>query len=68
MDLPPGTVDPLFLGELALELKMTCAELAHGRGAQTSAHELSVFWPAFFRSKEREREWKELRRQAGFGN
>lgn len=45
----------MFLHELALELKMTVAELTHGRGTPTSAHELAVAWPAFFRHRESER-------------
>lgn len=55
MQLPPGTVDPLFECELALGLHMTLAELRHGRGTPMSAKELAVEWPAFFRFKERER-------------
>ena len=54
MELPPGTVDPLFLHELALELHMTVGELTHGRGTPMSAHELSVGWPTFFSVKARE--------------
>lgn len=52
MELPPGTVDPMFLCELALELKMPVGELTE----RMSAHELSVIWPAFFRARARERE------------
>jgi len=54
MELPPGTVDPMFLHELALELGMTVGELTHGRGTPMSAHELAVEWPAFFRARRRE--------------
>jgi len=51
MELPPGTVDPMFLCELALELKMPVGELSD----RMSAHELAVVWPAFFRARDRER-------------
>jgi hypothetical protein len=47
MKLPPGTVDPMFLHELALELKMPVGEMS----SRMSAHELAVSWPAFFRGK-----------------
>jgi hypothetical protein len=47
MELPPGVADPIFLCELALELKMPVGELAE----RMSAHELTVVWPAFFRHK-----------------
>jgi hypothetical protein len=50
MQLPPGVADPIFLCELALELKMPVGELSE----RMSAHELTVIWPAFFRHKERE--------------
>lgn len=59
MQLPPGTVDPLFECELALGLHMTLAELRHGRGTPMSASELAVEWPAFFRYRDRERKRKE---------
>ena len=52
MMLPPGTVDPIFQCELALEMGMPVGELAD----RMSAHELSVVWPAFFRSRQRDRE------------
>lgn len=55
MELPPGIVDPLFLHELALELKMPVGEMCQ----RMSAHELTVLWPAFFASRERERKRKE---------
>lgn len=56
MMLPPGTVDPMFQCELALELGMTVGELTHGRGTPMSAHELSAVWPSFFRARQRERD------------
>jgi hypothetical protein len=59
MELPPGVADPLFLCELALELKMPVSEL----GERMSAHELTVIWPAFFRYREREAE-REAEKQA----
>jgi hypothetical protein len=70
MELPPGVPDPIFLHELALELKMSVAELTCGRGTPMSAHELTVAWPAFFRARnretlraERERELKAAKRR-----
>jgi hypothetical protein len=57
--LPPGVVDPLFLHELALELRMPVGEL----GQRMSAHELSVSWPAFFAFRRREQERSEERKQ-----
>ena len=52
MELPPGVPDPIFLCELALELRMPVGEL----GDRMSAHELTVLWPAFFRYRQREQE------------
>jgi hypothetical protein len=52
MDLPTGVPDPIFLCELASELKMTVSEL----GVRMSAHELNVVWPAFFDYRRREAE------------
>lgn len=51
MQLGPGMVDPIFLCELAIELKMPVGEL----GSRMSAHELAVVWPAFFAWRDRER-------------
>lgn len=48
MKLAPGLVDPIFLCQLALELKMPVGEL----GDRMSAHELAVVWPAFFAWRE----------------
>ena len=45
-----GVPDPIFMCELALELKMPVGELSQ----RMSAHELGVMWPAFFRHKQRE--------------
>jgi hypothetical protein len=45
-----GVPDPIFMCELALELKMPVGELAD----RMSAHELGVLWPAFFRYRQRE--------------
>jgi hypothetical protein len=55
--------DPIFLCELALELKMPVSELAD----RMSLHELSVIWPAFFAHKQREakREQKLRERDKG---
>jgi hypothetical protein len=43
-------VDPLFLHELALELKMPVGEMCN----RMSAHELTVLWPEFFAYRVRE--------------
>ena len=59
MRLPLGVADPLFLGELALELKMPVSEL----GQRMSNYELNVFWPAFFASKERQARAAEAERE-----
>lgn len=63
MQLPPGTLDPLSLHELALELGMTVGELTHGRGTPMSARELAVGWPLFFAYRERDRERREREQQ-----
>lgn len=52
MQLPPGVVDPMFLHELALELKMPVGEMCK----RMSAHELCVLWPAYFEARGRERD------------
>jgi hypothetical protein len=66
MELPQGVPDLIFLCELSLELKMTVAELCHGRGTQMSMHELAVIWPAYFRYRQRvlEREAEKQRMKA----
>lgn len=43
----------MFLHELALEMGKTVRELTTGIPGM-SAHELTVEWPAFFRTRERE--------------
>jgi hypothetical protein len=53
----PGTTDPIFLCELALELKMPVGELC----SRMSLHELTVVWPAYFAYRERERTRQENR-------
>jgi hypothetical protein len=50
MELPPGTVDPMFLHELALELHMPVGEMC----GRMSAKELAVDWPAFYKTRARE--------------
>lgn len=50
MELGPGIVDPIFLHELALELKMPVGEMCQ----RMSAHELTVLWPAFFDVRRRQ--------------
>lgn len=52
MALPPGVVDPLFLHELALELKMGVEEMCN----RMSAAELTRDWPLFFQWRARESE------------
>lgn len=47
MPLPPSMADPLFLAELALEMKMPIGEL----GSRMSNYELCVVWPAFFHQR-----------------
>jgi hypothetical protein len=47
-----GVPDPIFMCELALEMKMPVGELAD----RMSAHELGVVWPAFFRWRQREQD------------
>jgi hypothetical protein len=61
---PPEMLDPIFEHELALELKMSVAELRHGRGAQMPASELLRDWPLFFESRKRMAE-REEQREAG---
>lgn len=60
MELPPGVPDPIFLCELALELKMPVGELAD----RMSLHELSVIWPAFFAYRDRAAKREQKRREA----
>ncbi len=59
-------MDPLFLHELALELKMTVADL----GQRMSVRELHS-WTEFFayrhRENERQREKEETQSPRGFG-
>lgn len=63
LPLPPGTVDPIFLCQLALELKMSIKDI----GERMSAHELAVTWPAYFKwramAQEREQEKQERESQ-----
>lgn len=47
MSLPLTVADPLFLAELALEMKMPVGEL----GQRMSNYELCIFWPAYFNQK-----------------
>lgn len=61
MELPQNLADPLFMCELALELKMPVGEL----GQRMSNYELCVTWPLFFeyrrRAAEREAEKRRTR-------
>jgi hypothetical protein len=59
-----GVPDPMFLHELALELKMPVAEMCQ----RMSAHELGVEWPAFFAARNRERERLQERSENRFGS
>lgn len=59
MDLPPSIADPLFLAELALELKMPISEL----GQRMSNYELCVTWPAYFAEKRRHDKAEAQKRQ-----
>lgn len=63
MELPTGIPDPLFLHELALEMKKSIRELTTGEPGM-SAHELCVLWPAFFEVRSEMREEAEAK-QAG---
>ena len=47
--------DPIFLGRLALALRMPVSEL----GTRMSAWELNVFWPAYFQWEATAREREE---------
>lgn len=51
MELPLGTVDQIFMCELALELRMPIGELQQ----RMSAHELGVVWPLYFDYRDRAR-------------
>lgn len=53
--MPPGVVDPIFMCELALELRMPVGEL----GQRMTAHELTVVWPAFFAYRKRQQDESE---------
>jgi hypothetical protein len=63
MELAPGLTDPIFLCELALELRMPVGEL----GSRMSAHELTVIWPAFFEYRQRVRDREEAKQQTRVG-
>jgi hypothetical protein len=55
-----GTVDPIFMYELALELGMTVKDL----GRRADLHELAVGWPEFFAYRARERERQERKERS----
>ena len=59
MNLPPDVADPLFLAELALEMKMPVGEL----GDRMSNHELCVFWPAYFAHRRKQEEAERQKRE-----
>jgi hypothetical protein len=58
-----GVADPIFMCELALELKMPVGEL----GQRMSNQELCVMWPQFFawrrRAEEREANKQQSKRR-----
>lgn len=61
MDLPTGVPDPLYLFELAIEMRKSVRELTTGEPGM-SAHELCVEWPAYFEVREQmQREEEEKR-------
>lgn len=60
MQLPPTVADPLFVAELALEMKMPVGEL----GERMSNWELCVFWPAFFRTRQEHDEAEARKRES----
>jgi hypothetical protein len=55
LQLPSGVVDPIFLHELALELKMPVGEMCE----RMSAAELSRDWPLYFAYRSREAQRQE---------
>jgi hypothetical protein len=61
MDLPLSVADPLFLHELALELKMPVGEL----GTRMSNYELCVLWPAYFAHRAAQAEQERLKQEGG---
>ena len=67
-EMPLGTMDPMFLHELALELNMTVGELKHGRGTPMSAHELCIEWPLYYEARKRERDREEQKAEARRGS
>ena len=70
MELPPGTVDPIYQCQLAERLHMTVGELTHGRGTPMSAHELGVLWPLYdmtvarIQKREHDRQEREASKQS----
>lgn len=63
MELPPGVPDPIFLCQLALELKMSLRDL----GERMSAHELCVVWPQYFKWRQMTQERNEQKAEAERG-
>jgi hypothetical protein len=66
MELPLGVPDPLYLCELALEMKKSIRELTTGEGGM-SAHELCVIWPAYFEVRREMQEAERKKREAQKG-
>lgn len=55
-----GLIDDLFIHELCIELGMSRRQL----GESMDAHELTVLWPEYYASKERERVREEQKRES----
>lgn len=53
MDLPLGVPDPMYLFELALEMRKSVREMTTGVPGM-SAHELNVMWPCYFHVRAQE--------------
>lgn len=60
MELPLGIPDPIFMCELALELRMPVGELTQ----RMSAHELGVLWPMYFQYVDRKAKRDEMKQAA----
>jgi hypothetical protein len=61
MDLPLSVADPLFLHELALELKMPVGEMC----SRMSNYELCIAWPAYFQHRAKQAEQERLKQEGG---
>lgn len=61
MDLPLSVADPLFLAELALELKMPVGQMCR----EMSNYELCIFWPSYFAHRAAQKEAEEQNKRGG---